>query len=86
MRFGIIANPKSGPASITRKWQLLRKVAEILGPQTLIAGLDTGSREEFAQCAKDLVAKVDVMIVAGGDGTFSDMINAIDIAIAVRTA
>jgi len=56
----------------------LRKAATLLGRQTLIAGLDTTSREEFIECAKDLAARVDVMIVAGGDGTFSDMINAID--------
>jgi diacylglycerol kinase family enzyme len=78
MNFGIIANPKSGPARITRKFQILRKAAGILGSQTLIAGLDTASREEFIACARDLAGKVEVMIVAGGDGTFSDVINAID--------
>ncbi len=78
MRFGIIANPKSGPASIARKSQVLRKAADILGAGTRIAGLDTTSRDEFVQCAKDMASRVDVMVVAGGDGTFSDMINAID--------
>jgi len=78
MRFGIIANPKSGSENITRKLQTLQAVADILGDRTLIAGLETISREEFIRCAKDLARKVDVMIVAGGDGTFSDMINAID--------
>jgi len=78
MRFGIIANPKSGPASIARKTQMLRRAAEILGPGTPIAGLETTSRDEFVQCAQELARRVEVMVVAGGDGTFSDMINAID--------
>jgi len=78
MRFGIIANPKSGATSVARKAQTLRGAAEILGSHTVIAGLDTTSREAFVRCAKDLAGKVDVMIVAGGDGTFSDVINAVD--------
>ena len=78
MRFGIIANPKSGAASVARKAQTLRGAAEILGNHTVIAGLDTTSREAFIRCAKDLAEKVDVMIVAGGDGTFSDIINTVD--------
>ena len=77
MKFGIIANPKSGSAGIARKAATLRKAAGILGRGTVVAGLDTTSREQFIQCAKDLAEKTDVMIVAGGDGTFSDIINAI---------
>jgi len=78
MKFGIIANPKSGAASIARKSTTLHKAAEIVGKGTVVAGLDTTSREEFMQCAEELARKVEVMIVAGGDGTFSDIINAID--------
>ncbi len=78
MRFGIVANPKSGPASVARKSQTLRKAADILGRDSIVAGLDTACREDFIQCARDLSAKVDVLVVAGGDGTFSDIINAVD--------
>ncbi|MBN1505390.1 MAG: hypothetical protein JW955_01020 [Sedimentisphaerales bacterium] len=78
MRFGIIANPKSGPASVARKSQMLRKAGDILGRDSIVAGLDTTSRDEFVQCARDLAEKVDVLVVAGGDGTFSDVINAMD--------
>ncbi|MHC4518310.1 MAG: diacylglycerol/lipid kinase family protein [Planctomycetota bacterium] len=78
MRFGIIANPKSGPTSVARKSQTLQAVADILGTDTILAGLDTASREEFIDCAKDLTQKVDVMIVAGGDGTFSDIVNTVE--------
>lgn len=78
MRFGIIANPKSGPASIARKTQSLRKAAGILGSDSVVAGLDTANRDEFVRRAKTLAEEVDVLVVAGGDGTFSDIINAVD--------
>ena len=77
MKFGIIANPKSGATSVARKAETLRKASQILGGDTVLAGLDTTSREEFLLCAQDLAEKVDVMIVAGGDGTFSAIINAV---------
>lgn len=79
MRFAIVANPKSGPASVTRKSQTLQKVAEILGGDCIVAGLDTANRDEFVACARDLARKADVLVVAGGDGTFSDIINALDL-------
>lgn len=78
MRFGIVANPKSGPTNVGRKAAVLRKAADIIGGDTVVAGLDTGSPDEFVQCARELARKVQVMIVAGGDGTFSDIINALD--------
>ncbi len=78
MRFGIIANPKSGAAGIARKAKILDTVAETLGDNTIVAGLETQSREEFADRARRLAREVDVMIVAGGDGTFSDIINEVD--------
>lgn len=79
MRFAIIANPKSGQTSVARKAQTLAKLGDILGSDTIVAGLDTASRDEFIQCARDLAEKVDVLVVAGGDGTFSDVINAVDL-------
>jgi diacylglycerol kinase family enzyme len=78
MRFGIIANPKSGPASIARKAQTMQTVADVLGAGTMVEGLDTTSREEFLDRAGELARKVDVMVVAGGDGTFSDIVNTIE--------
>lgn len=78
MRFGIVANPKSGPMSLARKTKALRRAAEILGDATIVSGLETASKEAFIRCAQDLAGRVDVMIVAGGDGTFSDIINTID--------
>lgn len=77
MKFGMIINPKAGPTNTQRKVQLLHTVQDILG-DCEIGGLETTSREEFMQCAAELAREVDVLIVAGGDGSFSDAINALD--------
>lgn len=73
----MIINPKAGPTNTQRKVQLLHTVQDILG-DCEIGGLETTSREEFMQCAAELAREVDVLIVAGGDGSFSDAINALD--------
>jgi len=78
VRFGIVANPSAGTISITRKMRALQQVKEILGHDCLIRGLDTRSKAEFIQCAVELARQVEILIVAGGDGTASDVINAVD--------
>jgi len=55
---------------------LLAQAARIL--QAGVYGLDTTSKEDFLACARDLAEKCDVLVVAGGDGSLSDIINAID--------
>jgi len=77
MQFGMIVNPTAGPTNVSRKARTLRAVKEILG-DCEIRGLDTHSREEFMHCAVELAREVEVLIVAGGDGSFSDAINALD--------
>jgi len=77
MRFGMIVNPTAGQMSVNRKRQTLAAVKKVLG-DCEIRGLDTRSREEFVQCAAELAREVEVLIVAGGDGTFSDAVNALD--------
>jgi len=77
MKFGMIVNPTAGGTNATRKAQALKAVQEVLGGCE-IRGLDTRSREEFMQCAAELAREVDVLIVGGGDGTFSDAMNALD--------
>ena len=77
MRFGKIVNPTAGTTNASRKAQTLEAVQEVLG-DCVIRGLDTQSRAEFMQCAAELAREVEVLIVAGGDGSFSDAINALD--------
>ena len=77
MRFGMIVNPTAGGTNAHRKSQSLQAVKEVLG-DCKTCGLDTQSREEFMQCAVELAREVEVLIVAGGDGSFSDAINALD--------
>jgi len=77
MRFGMIVNPTAGGTNASRKAETLKAVQEVLG-DCEIRGLDTRSREEFMQCAAELARRVEILIVAGGDGSFSDAINALD--------
>ena len=77
MKFGMIVNPTAGATNAARKAQALQTVRDALGGCE-IRGLETRSREEFMECAAELAREVEVLIVAGGDGTFSDAINALD--------
>ncbi len=78
MKYGIVGNPVSGKKSLARKRRVLACAAEVLGGDCVVGGLDTTSSRQFAECARDLSKKVDTLVVAGGDGTVSDVINAID--------
>ena len=78
MQYAIITNPASGKMTVDQKRSALTRVAEILDAE--IHGLDTISATDFAQCAQALINRCDVLVVAGGDGTFSDIINSIDTA------
>lgn len=76
MRYAIITNPVSGKMTVHRKRAALAQAASILNAE--IFGLDTASRDELSRCARELAARFEVLVAAGGDGTFSDIINAID--------
>lgn len=76
MRYAIVTNPVAGNLSIERKRSLLAGPAEILHAE--IYGLDTSTVDDFRQCVRELPSRCDVLVAAGGDGTFSDIINAID--------
>ena len=77
-RYGIIVNPSAGRASADSKRRVIRRCAIILGDDTVVGGWDTGSAAELRDCARDIADEVDVLVVAGGDGTLSDIINATD--------
>ena len=78
MRYAIITNPVAGGMTIDQKRSALAKAADILDAE--IHGLDTTSVAHFAQCARDLASQCGVLVVAGGDGTFSKVVNSIDTA------
>jgi len=78
MRYAIITNPVSGKMTVDQKRTILAKAAEILNAE--IYGLDTITADDFSQCARELATQYDVLVTAGGDGTFSDIINSIDTA------
>ncbi len=81
LRYGIIANPASGTLPRNRRHALLKGAAAIL--RAGIHGLDTASASELVQCAREQSERCDVLVVAGGDGTMSAVINAVDPAAAV---
>lgn len=76
MRYAILTNPVSGAMTVDQKRRALAPAAEILDAR--IYGLDCGRAAELIQCARELANTCDVLVAAGGDGTFSDIINAID--------
>jgi len=76
MKYGIIANPASGKRSLDEKQKILKEISGVL-KDVLIAGLDTTSPEEFSRAACDLSQKVSILLVAGGDGTFSLVMNSV---------
>jgi diacylglycerol kinase family enzyme len=76
MKYGIIANPVSGKRSLSDKHKLLNEIAGIL-KDAAIAGLDTKSPEEFSRAAHELSQKAEILLVAGGDGTFSLVLNSV---------
>lgn len=76
MKYGIIANPVSGKRSLDYKHKILNEIAGILKDVT-IAGLDTKSPEEFRDAACELSKKAKILLVAGGDGTFSLVMNSV---------
>jgi len=78
MKYAIIANPASGKMPLGQKHAFLRTAAGILDAE--IYGLDTATPDDFVECARELAARCDVLVTAGGDGTISSIINSIDTA------
>ena len=78
MKYGIVVNPAAGQSTIDEKSRVVKQASEML-TDCEVGGLDTTSRTELCDCARALAEKVDVLIVAGGDGTVSDVINSVDL-------
>ena len=78
IRYGIIANPAAGNLNMDRRTTLLGQAADIL--RATVHGLEATSADELARCAREQSERCDVLVVAGGDGTMSLVINAIDLS------
>ena len=76
LQYAILANPASGNLPTCRRYALLKQAADLLSAD--VHGLDTASAEEFSQCAREQAERCDVLVVAGGDGTFSLALNAVE--------
>ncbi len=63
---------------LEKKYKLLKEISSIVGAK--IYGLDTSSKEEFRRCIKENSGRHKIVISAGGDGTFSDLINSVDLS------
>ena len=58
--------------------RLLKAAGDILAAR--VHGLDTGSAAELTRLAREQADHCDVLVVAGGDGTFSLVLNAVDLS------
>ncbi len=72
----ILANRVSGNLDEYEKNFLLSGVAGILGCER--KGFETADKGDFMICAEELKRNYKCVVVAGGDGTFSDVLNAGD--------
>ena len=78
LKYRIVANPASGALTMERRVARLGQAARILG--ATVHGLDTTISDELAECMQGVAKACDVMVVAGGDGTFSMALNAVDLS------
>jgi diacylglycerol kinase family enzyme len=78
MRYGIAVNPAAGQLGTNKKRTLITRFTRLLGGSCEIVGWDTRDARELQQAASEIAPGVDILIVAGGDGTFSDIMNAVE--------
>lgn len=78
LKYRIVANPASGALRMDRRVARLEKAAAVLGAS--IRGLDTTGPAALADCFRNAADGCDVLVVAGGDGTFSMALNAVDLS------
>jgi len=77
MRYAILSNPVCGKTTPDQKMRALSGPSAVL--EARIYGLDTASPEEFSDFARALARRVDVLVIAGGDGSLSRAVNAVDL-------
>lgn len=72
--YAVVANPAAGRMRREQGRERVRAIANELNAPVL--GLDCGSVDEFRICVAEASRACDVVLVAGGDGTFTDALNA----------
>lgn len=70
----IVANPAAGRMRHKRSRDRVNTIARELNAPLL--GLDSTSAGDFRTCVADASRECEVLLVAGGDGTFTDALNA----------
>lgn len=78
MHYAIIVNPVAGHLNLDQKRAMLAQPAALL--KAPIVGLDAATARDFVRCARETAAQCDVLVVAGGDGTLSEIINGVDVS------
>ncbi len=78
MKYAIAINPASGEMSPDKKRSILKDASEVLGAP--LFGFETRNASEFIELCRRLSGEFDVVVVAGGDGTFSEVINGVQLS------
>jgi len=78
MRYGIFVNPKAGDTTVNEKRAMLEDICAVFDDDCAVYGLDTESPEEFRSLVAEKADEIDILIAAGGDGSVSDVVNAVD--------
>ena len=73
--YAIVANPAAGKMGRERSRIRLEKLARRLACPLL--GLDSGSVDEFRLCVAQASKESRTLLIAGGDGSFAEAINAL---------
>ncbi|MBN1124539.1 MAG: hypothetical protein JXA82_05990 [Sedimentisphaerales bacterium] len=63
--------------NLKAKRALVDTIGRILGNDCRILGLDTSSKLQLCDAARELAAQSSILIIAGGDGTFSHILNSL---------
>src|SRR3989344_3573041 len=74
----VLMNPCAGLLDIKGKEKSLERIVKRFGDYGIRVdcfGLETKNREEFRELAKELSKSYESLIIAGGDGSFFDVLN-----------
>jgi len=75
LEYAIVANPAAGRMGLERSRLKLRLLSRRLNCPLL--GLDCRSVEEFRRCVAEVSRRCEVLLIAGGDGSFAEAVNSL---------